>query len=239
MAFHAFLISTHTFRLNGGDMKTVALAMAVLVGGGTVDALAQQRAQPVSDSGFYILGSVGRAWADINNAAIDESVRSAGFATSSTTSDDDVSAWKLALGYQIGRNFALELAYAHFDNFNLTTTTTGPAATFNGNIDGKAYSLDLIGILPVSSNVDLFAKVGAHHWDVDTRLAAVAGGATVGTASGSADGTDWKFGVGARWNFSRNLGLQLEWERYNDVGDANVTGKSDIDMVTVGLRWKF
>jgi len=44
---------------------------------------------------------------------------------------------------------------------------------------------------------------------------------------------------GARWNVSRNFGVQLEWERYIDVGEASTTGKSDIDMVTIGQRYKF
>ena len=219
-------------------MRAFPVLIAAFVGSGAVDALAQRPAQPVSDSGFYVLGGWGRAYADIDNAAIDASIRAAGAATSSTTSDDDVSAWKFALGYQFGRYFAMEASYAHFDDFTVNTITTGPAATGTGNIDGKAYSLDAVGIVPVAPAVDLFAKIGVHRWDVDAHLTAVAGGAT-GTRSSSDDGTDVKFGFGARWNFNRNLGVQLEWERYKDVGDTNTTGRSDIELVTIGLRWKF
>src|SRR5262245_35754139 len=100
-------------------MKATPVLIAALLASGAVDALAQQRAQPVSDAGFYILGSVGRAWADIDNGAVDASVRAAGAATSATTSDDRVSAWKFALGYQFNRNFALELTYADFDGFTV------------------------------------------------------------------------------------------------------------------------
>ena len=219
-------------------MKTAPVLVIALVATGAADAFAAQPAPPAPDRGFYVLGAAGRASVDIDNGAIDASVRAAGALTSNTTSDEKVSAWKLAVGYQFNRNFALELSYADFDNFKLETVTTGPAGVANGRIDGKAYSLDAIGIIPVSANVDLFGRLGFHRWDVDTRVAAVIGGATA-TANASENGTDWKFGLGARWNFNRNLGLQLEWERFNDVGDANATGRSDVDLVTLGLRWKF
>ena len=214
---------------------TTSVLMAAALGLGAVDALA---AQPVADQGFYLLGAWGQAQADIDNAAIDAGVRASGAATSVTSSDDRVSAWKLGAGYQFSRHFALEVSYADFDGFSTTTTTTGPAGTILGEIDGKAYSLDAVGILPLNPNFDLFAKIGAHYWDVDARVAAVVGGATA-TINSSDDGTDWKFGVGARWNFTPSFGVQLEWERYNNVGNSNTTGKSDIDMVTVGLRLKF
>ena len=215
--------------------KTTSVLLAAALGLSAVDAMA---AQPVADQGFYLLGAWGQAQADINNAQIDASFRALGAATALTTSDDRVYAWKIGAGYQFSRHFALEASYANFDDFSTTTTTTGPTGTFLGAIDGKAYSLDAVGILPVNPNFDLFAKVGLQYWDVDTRYTAVVG-SSAAAINRSDDGTDWKFGVGARWNFTPSFGIQLEWERYNDVGNSNTTGKSDIDMVTVGLRWKF
>ena len=219
-------------------MKITSVLIAAVLGSSAANALAQQRAQPVSDLGVYVLGSIGRAKVDIDNAGIDASVRAAGAATSTTSSDDNVSAWKLGLGYQFNRNFAVEVSYADFDGFSLNTVTTGPAGSVTGQIDAKAYSLDLVGVVPLSPRFDLFARVGVYYWDVDARVAGVVGGVTTAIST-SEDGTDWKAGVGARYNFTRNFGIQLEWERYNDVGDSATTGKSDVDMVTIGLRYRF
>ena len=217
-------------------MKFTPVLIAAVLGSGAVGALA---AQPAADQGFYLSGGWGQAQADMDNASVDASLRAAGVTSSVTSSDDRVSAWKFALGYQFNRHFALEAGYADFDGFSTTTTTTGPAATIAGEVDGKAYSLDLVGILPVNPSFDLYAKVGVHYWDVEARRAAVVGGTTVAAVNASDDGSDWKFGLGARWNLSRNFGIQLEWERYNGVGESNTTGSSDIDMVTLGVRYRF
>ena len=218
-------------------MKTTPIILAAAIATCAFDALAQQRAQPV-DSGFYLSGSWGQAKVDIDNAAIDADLRAAGAASSSTRSDDQASAWKAAFGYQFNRHFALEVSYLDLGDYTINTVTTGPAANIAGRIDGKAWSLDAIGILPLSPQFDVFGKIGVHRWDIDANYAAIIGGA-VGSTSASADGTDWKFGLGARWNLTRNFGLQLEWDRYNDVGSSSTTGKSDVDYVGLGLRFKW
>ena len=218
-------------------MKTTPFILAAALATGAVDALAAQAMQP-DDRGFYLSGSWGVGKVDIDNAAIDASARAAGFATSSTTSDDKESTWKVAIGYQFSRHIALELSYLDIGDYTINTVTTGPAANVAGRIDGKAWAIDLIGILPLNPQFDLFAKIGAHRWDIDANVAAIAGGAAT-TANVSADGTDWKFGLGARWNVTRNFGVQLEWDRYNDIGSSSTTGKSDLDYVGIGLRFKW
>ena len=50
--------------------------------------------------------------------------------------------------------------------------------------------------------------------------------------SGSFDGTDVSFGVGASLNFTRNLGLRAEWERSKLIN-------ADADFVSVGLVYRF
>jgi opacity protein-like surface antigen len=46
------------------------------------------------------------------------------------------------------------------------------------------------------------------------------------------------FGLGAGYEVSRKLGVRAEWQRYNDVGGGNIT-KHDIDVLGVGVTWKF
>jgi outer membrane autotransporter protein len=45
-------------------------------------------------------------------------------------------------------------------------------------------------------------------------------------------GTDMFYGVGVRYNINRNLGVQLEWQKY-DASDSDVTA------LGVALRYKF
>jgi opacity protein-like surface antigen len=42
------------------------------------------------------------------------------------------------------------------------------------------------------------------------------------------------FGLGLRYDFTRNLGVRAEWQRYQEVGDD-----LDVDVMSVGVIWKF
>jgi opacity protein-like surface antigen len=59
-----------------------------------------------------------------------------------------------------------------------------------------------------------------------------------GTVSASKTNTGMTFGLGAGYEVSRKLGVRAEWQRYNDVGGGNIT-KHDIDVLGVGVTWKF
>jgi OOP family OmpA-OmpF porin len=61
------------------------------------------------------------------------------------------------------------------------------------------------------------------------------------SVSESDSNTDLTYGVGARFDFARNLGVRLEWQRYQDVGGEffGVTAESDVDVMSVAVIWKF
>ena len=56
------------------------------------------------------------------------------------------------------------------------------------------------------------------------------------TLAGSDRGTSYKVGAGLQYDFDPRLGVRGEWERYRF--DA-LGGKSNADMVSVGLNYKF
>jgi len=93
-------------------------------------------------------------------------------------------------------------------------------------------------LAPVSERLTLFGKLGLQRWDASNEIAAVnaraASSATVG-----ARGNDYKFGLGVRYDFSRNAGVRFEWERFVNVGDAATTGRGDIDLLAIGLQYRF
>jgi len=55
----------------------------------------------------------------------------------------------------------------------------------------------------------------------------------------SATKTKSYLGVGAAYNFNEQLGLHLAWERFNNLGDKDKTGESDVDLVSLGLKLNF
>jgi len=41
-----------------------------------------------------------------------------------------------------------------------------------------------------------------------------------------------------RYDFTRNLGVRAEWQKYQDVGGGDI-GESDVDVLSIGAIWKF
>lgn len=116
---------------------------------------------------------------------------------------------KVFAGYRFHPNFAAEVSYV-----NLGSTD---------GARGEGASADVLGILPVGYNTDLFAKVGV----ADLKLKSGAGD------SGSKVGAN--YGIGATYHFNRNIGVRAEAERYEKVGDTGVKA----NQYSVGVQYNF
>jgi OOP family OmpA-OmpF porin len=157
------------------------------------------------DDGFYICAHFGQS--DIKEL------------------DETDTALKFIAGYQFNRNFALEGGY--IDLGSVTISGPGGSATF----ESTAFELVGVGSLPLADRFSVYGKFGFYRADSELNFNLV----VLGSGSASETNTDITFGVGLRYDFTRNLGLRAEWQRYGDVGD----GATDVDVMSVGLIWKF
>ena len=151
--------------------------------------------------------------------------------TSFTSCDDTDIGWKVYGGYQFTRHWGIEAGYIDFGKATANGTVLGvPIAA-----EAKATGWQLVGTgtVPITAAFDAFAKLGIWRSDVDARASAP--GISV-AASGHSTVLAW--GLGAKWNLSRNWSARLEFERFNDAGDNN-TGKSDLDLISIGVSYKF
>ena len=187
-------------------LAAIAVAGLSLLGG---QALAQTGPEPR----FYVGGALG--WADVDIDA------PAGATTFS--SDNNTSAWKAFGGFNFSRHFGLELGYVDFGRIDFAGTVG--AVPIAGSADVTAWTLNVVGTIPIQ-NFDIFGKAGLYHWK--TKGSAFAGG--VGLVADD-DGNDPMFGVGVRYNFTRNFGVQLEAEHFS--------GSDKINLFSVGLRLRF
>lgn len=129
---------------------------------------------------------------------------------------------KLGLGAQLTPNFAVEGGYVSLGKAKLTGAGGG-----SGSVKGTGLFVDLVGSLPVGSDVSLFAKLGVFHGKAK---------GSAGGVSESDSGTDAKFGFGASYALSKTTQVRAEWERYR----FNLSGdKGDVDLVSVGLNFAF
>lgn len=164
------------------------------------------------DTGLYLGASVGQA--KVRNFC--EAASVAGF----TSCDEKDLAWKLSAGYSFHPNFAAEVGYVNWGK-----VTVGAGA---GTADVKARGFEVLGVasIPLYQGLSGFAKAGFVRYDADVSVA------VAGTTLASADekGTELTYGLGLGYDFTRNLGARLEWQRYTDLV---------VDMFSLGLVYKF
>ena len=204
-------------------MKTVkSLLTGLLVATGFV--LSPSLHAQMSMSGFY--AGVGAGQSKANDAC------SGAGAVGITSCDDTDTAWRIFGGYQFHKNFAVELGYADGGKYKVSGVVLGVPAT--GEIKAKAWDVVGVGILPFTEQLSGFAKIGLARWDVD------ATGSALGfSASISDSGTSLTYGLGGQYDFTKQFGVRVEWLRYQDVGDENTTGQSDVDVIGASVLFKF
>ena len=160
--------------------------------------------QPV---GFYAGGALGFSEFD-------------GFCVGGLIScDKKDNSWKVFGGYQLNRNFALELGYANLGEANARGSL--------GTASAEATALDLVGVgtLPLADRFSVYGKLGMYRGEVEARN-------SLG-ASASDDGTELTFGFGALYDFAPNLAVRAEWQRYQDFTALDVT------VVSIGVLMRF
>lgn len=104
---------------------------------------------------------------------------------------------------------------------------------------------DIVGTVPLSDQFALLGRLGVIYSTMKTTATTNNAALTAALVARGFDFTrehsEWnaRAGVGAQFNFSKSLGVRLEWERTNAVGDKNKTGEGDVDFLSLGLQVKF
>lgn len=197
--------------------RATASLIAGLATAGLLAAAPVAQAQQ-ADAGMYLGGAIGQGeagnWCDTGGAP-------GGFAL--TSCDDKDTAWKAFLGYRFNRNFAAEATYINFGEYTASVTFGGSTATVNA--DATGWGLAVLGIYPLNNNFELFGKLGFMRGESEADV-------TIGGSSFQVGdkGTELHYGVGGIYNFSRNLGVRVEWENVNDA---------DLSVLSIGLQYRF
>ena len=163
----------------------------------------------------YVGASAGKSEADIPCPA-------------ATTCDDKDTAWKVYGGMEVNEYLSMEVGYADLGK----TTYSG---ALKGSRETSGMTVQLVGTYALNPNFTLIGKggFGILNTEVNGTIAR-----TPNNNTGDTD-LDWSLGMGAQYNFTKTVGLRVEWERYFNVGDPDSTRESEIDMVTAGVVFKF
>ena len=201
----------------------------------------------------YLTGSVGQEKAEKPKVVKEEQ----GFFKElggSTSSDRTDTAYKIAVGLQANQYIALELQYVDLGESTYKVRKSGiwSGEPWSSNtkfiLKTSGFGANLVGTLPIEE-FTLFAKAGYHYlktkgYDKFSYTETYRGvtGTYVFKDSGTIKKWTPSFGVGASYNFTKELAVVAEYERYQGVADKKIQGvnfKHDIDLASVGLRYNF
>ncbi len=214
-------------------MKISVIAAALVVTGGL---LAGQAV--AADTGGYIGISAGQTMSDVDAASADAALGSLGFGSSTTGDETDIG-FKLYGGYRFNRNFAVEGGYTDLGKFTAhSVITAGGSGTADWEWDGYSIDVAALGIFPVNERFEIFGRAGLGIWNLDFSFTASGPGGT-GIASDSDSGVSPLLGFGAALNINPQIGVRVEYERHFKVGGDDTAGDSDIDLISLGVLFKF
>lgn len=222
-----------------GAFALVAACVAATLASG-----AASGSPPVTDrpfyAGLYAGGGVGAA----NGADVDEAQLRAPFEAQGIPIRivDDEDGWTFAahafLGYEVCPFFAVEGAYTDLGSYDFEAQPIADPGRFSAKLSPRAWSVSGLVTTPVWKGFRAFGRVGAAFWnadlDVDDKL-----GFGLLARSEHARGTSLVWGFGARFDVIRHVGIRVEWQRFENVGDRKKTGESDYDALLASLVFSF
>lgn len=182
---------------------TVALALAA----GALFTPAQAQ-----ESGPYLGGALGqskfKAWCTGETATV-----------RFTACDDTDVAWKLLGGYRFNRYVGVEASYINWGEVTASISTGAQVAAKQ-----HSYGLAAVGTLPLGTGFELFGKAGLVQTEQETRRIFPSPSAV------DRDETEFHYGVGARYELTRNWAVRGEWEK---------TEKLKVELLSFGLEYRF
>ena len=170
-----------------------------------------------TETGFYIGASVGQSTSDCGDVA-------------PFSCDDSDTAYKIFGGYKFNRNFAVEGGYSPLGEVSVT------GFGLNATAEATAWELVGVGALPLGNNFSIYGKLGFYNAEVEVSSNFPGG-------NGKKTTTDLTYGLGVQFDLTRNLGIRGEWQRYASAKTPSTTlsdeEKNDIDVLSIGVLWKF
>ena len=132
-----------------------------------------------------------------------------------TGCDDSDTSWKLLGGYRFNRYVAVEASYIEWEEVSARFNTGAQVAAKQ-----HSYGLAAVGTVPLGERFELFGKAGFLQTEQET----------TSTRTVSRDDTEFHYGVGLKYAFTRNWAVRGEWEK---------TEKLKVELLSIGVEYRF
>ena len=187
------------------------------------------------DPYWYGGANAGHGNTDMNSARIAPRLSSMGYTINSVYEDDGATAFKVLAGYRFNRNFALEGSVFDLGNYGFQAVMT-PSSNLEGKIRPLGYALDMVGMLPFTNSNTLFARLGVNYAEVREQFSARNLPSQPFDKTSNND-FNLKIGAGIQHDFTPNLAMRAEWERYHL--DESIGVMHNVNMMSLGVVYRF
>lgn len=188
---------------------------------------------------FYAGVSAGESGTRLNGENLNAQFLDFGYTSAQTETDRRGTAYRVFGGYQLNRYLAVEAGYVDFGKSTVRTSVV-PTGDFERRITTLGVDINLVGTLPINERLALFARAGALSSERQTRYAA-SGDVEIlaGVQGATARQTKAVLGAGLTYDFTKNIALRAEFAQTDKFPDELLSGKSRINMYSVGLQYRF
>jgi len=173
-------------------------------------------------NGFYVGGNGGLA----DNLSVCDEI---GNPVSPSSCDDSDFGWQVFAGWQIVKWIGIEGGWT-----DLGQSSFMSAAGELTQVDTGGFQVNAVATVPLLEKAGVYFKAGAFVWDVDVAQTDVLNV----QQEISEKGVDYVLGIGLRYPLTETLGVGIEYQRFEDVGDSK-TGTFDANLLTAGLLFRF
>ncbi len=128
------------------------------------------------------------------------------------------SGFRLYLGNEISRNFAVEFSYLSLGDYKVGTADgLDDPDESSDTLSIVAFDASFVGKLPIRRRLSLFGRIGVMYWEGERVIVENESG-TGETTLFAFDDEDVSIGLGAEYQFSERFGMTLEVDQYK-TGD--------------------
>ena len=215
----------------------IIMGSAILAALAATPALAAEPARPAEPGGTWYVG-IGAGQSRADTPTTGAIVVGTPVTSVATSGDSTATSGKAFLGYQFNKYIAAEGGYFRLGEFSFDGTTT-PAGTLHGSYKNTiGWNFDVVGTAPIyADKFILLARVGVQTSKTRDAFSGTGAAATLINPTPSKNLVSYKYGAGAEYDFTRNVGVRVEWERYR-ISDG-ISDKINVNLVSGSLLYRF
>lgn len=143
--------------------------------------------------------------------------------------EDSDFGWQIFAGWQFLKWVSIEGGWT-----DLGQSSHQDVSGTSTQSETEGLQINAVATVPVLEKIGLYFKAGAYVWDLEVSQTDILGA----RSEISDQGVDYVLGAGLRFPLVESLGVNIEYQRFEDVGDTK-TGSFNANLLTAGLLFRF